>query len=375
MVDVRNGGGEASSFKAVNVLNAGPAHDQDHAQSNAPSPTTATADDMPPSKASSKASSTRTSTPAAVALDLRPFAQATNGAPSSIEQPLQSQPMTATTSNSSHTSAKEPKDAAAAAAPYGTRSRNRAGARPNYAEDVEMDFEMSQAATHGNVSGPLSRNSIAAENGQSAGVGGKKGSGAVQGNAPPWGNAGPNPKDNPPNANIPGTSTFDANPITVPAQPAPPPKRRKNAAGHATNGSQANAAVPSQVGARRANNATPATNYARESNMMTFAKSGAFLRNGCLEADDGQVLSVNGRYPFPFIRYLSKLSRFLSRLAISVFVSNQMFRSSIPRVRAARRALLPMQDYGIHPCRWQSKLPHRLDESELVLPAARCAAL
>src|ERR1700712_5257439 len=156
MVDVRNGGGEASSFKAVNVLNAGSAHDQDQAQSNAPSPTTTPADDMPPSKASSKASSTRTSTPAAVALDLRPFAQTTNGAPSSTEQPLQSQPMTATTSNSSHTSAKEtkePKDAAAAA-PYGTRSRNRAGARPNYAEDVEMDFEMSQAATHGNVSGP-----------------------------------------------------------------------------------------------------------------------------------------------------------------------------------------------------------------------------
>jgi hypothetical protein len=219
--------------------------------------------------------------------------------------------MTATTSNSSHTSAKdpkEPKDAAAAAAPYGTRSRNRAGARPNYAEDVEMDFEMAQAATNGNISGLPSRNSIATESGQSAGVGGKKGSGAVQGNAPPWGNAGPSPKDNPPNANIPGTSTFDASPSTIPAQPAPPPKRRKNAASHVTNGSHANAVVPSQVGARRTNNATPAASHARESNMMTFAKSGAFLRNGCLEADDGQVLSVNGRSSFPFTRHILKLS-------------------------------------------------------------------
>jgi hypothetical protein len=308
MVDVRNGGGEASSFEAVNV-NADPTRDQDHAQSNAPSPTTAAADDLPPSKVSSKASSTRTSTPAAVALDLRPFAQTTNGAPSSTEQPLQSQPMTATTSNSSHTSAKDPKEPkdAAAAAPYGTRSRNRAGARPNYAEDVEMDFEMAQAATNGNISGLPSRNSIPTESGQSAGVGGKKGSGGVQGNAPPWGNAGPSPKDNPPNANIPGTSTFESNPTTSPAQPAPPPKRRKNAASHVTNGSHANAVVPSQVGARRTNTATPAAaSHARESNMMTFAKSGAFLRNGCLEADDGQVLSVNGRSSSPFIYCILK---------------------------------------------------------------------
>ncbi|KAF2707523.1 hypothetical protein K504DRAFT_383392 [Pleomassaria siparia CBS 279.74] len=296
MVDVRNGGGEASSFKAVNHHTIGPARNQDHAQSNAPSPAAATAaEDMPPSKPHSKAS-TRNSTPAAVPADLRQTAQTTNGVLSVPEQPPQSQPMTATTSNSSHPSAKEAKEAKdVTAAPYGTRSRKRPGtSRINYAEDVEMDFEMSQAATNGTSSGPPSRDSLAAENVQSAaGVGGKKGSGAVQGNAPPWGNAGPNPKDVPPNLNIPGTSTFAANPTTTPAQPAQPPKRRKNAAGHATNGNHANAAAPSQVAVRRANNATPAANWARESNMMTFAKSGAFLRDGRLEADDGQVLSVN----------------------------------------------------------------------------------
>lgn len=39
-----------------------------------------------------------------------------------------------------------------------------------------------------------------------------------------------------------------------------------------------------------------AANSARESNMMTFENTGAFLKDGHLEADDGQILSVNGTF-------------------------------------------------------------------------------
>ena len=103
MVDVRNGGGEASSFRAVNQANSEPARDHDHDpdQSGALK-VPAAAEDVPSSKASSKAPSTRTSTPAAASSDLRQPAQASSSTPSALEQPPQSQPMTATTSNSSH---------------------------------------------------------------------------------------------------------------------------------------------------------------------------------------------------------------------------------------------------------------------------------
>ncbi|KAF2270727.1 hypothetical protein CC78DRAFT_139873 [Lojkania enalia] len=286
MVDGRNGGGEALSFRAANHPNPEAARSDDDAQSSA-SKLIEAPEEMPPSKAPSKASSTRTSTPAASSSDLRQPAQLSNGTPAATEQTPQSQPMTASTSSSSHASAKETKETkeTATAAPYGTRSRNRPGtSRPNYAEDVEMDFEMAQPTTNGNSSEPPSRGSVATE---SSGVSGKKGSAAGQGNAP-WG--GPNQKENPANLNIPGTSTFAANPNVNSAHP---PKRRKNAAGHAANGNHANAAAPSQSGGKRGNNAVAAANYTRESSMLTFAKTSGLLKDGRLEADDGTTVSVN----------------------------------------------------------------------------------
>ena len=50
----------------------------------------------------------------------------------------QSQPMSLTTSGSSLSSVKD--DDPGGPSPYGTRSRNRSTARPNYSEDLEMDF-------------------------------------------------------------------------------------------------------------------------------------------------------------------------------------------------------------------------------------------
>jgi hypothetical protein len=169
-----------------------------------------------------------------------------------------------------------------------------------------MDFEMTNPPANGKPSEAPSRAFNAAEGAPPSAVGGKKGANAGQGHAS-WGGAGANTKDQPPNINIPGTSTFAANPQTSAAHP---PKRRKNAAkdkhqdtpnGHATtNGTHAGSAAPSSGGKRGNAGATHAmvpANYARESNMMTFKRTGAFLIDGHLEADDGRTVSVNGEFP------------------------------------------------------------------------------
>ncbi|KAF2442438.1 hypothetical protein P171DRAFT_392315 [Karstenula rhodostoma CBS 690.94] len=294
MVHVRHGGGEVPSTKVDSPPTAAARRPGDHALDTAAGLNAL--DDMSSSKAPSKASSTRTSTPAAAAsLEDGQLMQTSNGSPAPTEQALQSQPMSATASSSSDAATKEPTEAPTA--PYGTRSRNRPErkSRVNYAEDVEMDFELAPDPTNGNTngngSGPPSRGSAVTESGQSAGAGGKKGAGAGQGNAS-WGASGPNAKDIPPNANTPGASTLTASPATTPA-PQPQPKRRKNAASHATTPSHANGAAPSQPGARRAQNAVAAAASPRETNMLTFENSGAHLKDGCLVADDGQTVAIN----------------------------------------------------------------------------------
>ena len=157
-----------------------------------------------------------------------------------------------------------------------------------------MDFEMGAAPTNGNMSDPPSRNSAVPDSNHSSSVSGKKGSASAQGNAS-WGNS--NTKDNATNSNISGTSATVPPTQSSTPQPQPPTKRRKNAAANATNGSHASAAAPSQAGAKRGNHAMPmvAANSARESNMMTFERTGAYLKDGHLEADDGQTVSVNGK--------------------------------------------------------------------------------
>ncbi|KAL5433064.1 hypothetical protein PMIN06_011803 [Paraphaeosphaeria minitans] len=291
MVDARHGGGEVPSTKVDSPPTADARRPGDPkldttARLNAP-------DDMSASsKAPSKAPSTGTSTPAVASLEDGQPVQMANGSPAPTEQALQSQPMSATASNSPNAATKESTEAPAA--PYGTRSRNRPErkSRVNYAEDVELDFEMAPDPTNGNSNGngsePPSRGSAVTESGQAAGAGGKKGAGAGQGNAS-WGASGPNAKDIPPNANTPGTSTLPASPATTPA-PQPQPKRRKNAASHATTPSHANGAAPSQPSARRAQNAVASP---RETNMLTFENSGARLKDGCLVADDDQTVAIN----------------------------------------------------------------------------------
>ena len=287
MADVQTSGSGGEAFEGVSEPNADRARAADSAQPNA-STSTITQDELPPSKPPSKASSTRTSTPAASSADLRDSAHTANGTPAPPEQTPQSQSTTTAASHTSNASTKAPQDAPAA--PYGTRSRNR-GSRINYAEDVEMDFEMAPASAKGPASDPSSRGSAATEGPQPTAVGGKKGSNAAGPGNAPWGTSGSSPKDDPPNTEIQVAAPSVPSPATT---PAPTAKRRKNAASNATNGSHANTPAPSQAGARRANNAAAAPNSSRETNMLTFENTGARLKNNRLQADDGQTVSING---------------------------------------------------------------------------------
>ncbi|KAH7399584.1 hypothetical protein BKA66DRAFT_565653 [Pyrenochaeta sp. MPI-SDFR-AT-0127] len=290
MTDAKNGGGEASPSKGANPPVADSTRNEDDAQTSA-SNQNSTAEDVAQSKATSKASSTRNSTPAAAPLEASHTAQDSNNASSAVNNVQQPQEIAITSSKPAHSAAKDSDENDTAASSYGTRSRNRPGrSRPNYAEDTEMDFEMAAASTNGNLSDPPSRNSVAPDSSHSSNAGGKKGPGSAQGNAS-WGNSGSTPKDNPANLNVPGAPAPTVATQANTAQPAT--KRRKNAAASASNGSHANTAPPSQTGAKRGNQALVIANSARESNMMTFENTGAFLKNGHLEADDGQIVSIN----------------------------------------------------------------------------------
>ncbi|KAF2750614.1 hypothetical protein M011DRAFT_396005 [Sporormia fimetaria CBS 119925] len=314
MVEARNGGGEPSSFRAINQTNPDTGRGGDgvqHSTSKSSTPKAGkrgAADDAVHSKAVSRASSRRNSTQAVAASDLRQ-SQSTHSTP----LPDQAE------QDGSEKDLKDPKEPkrskSPAPAPYGTRSRNRPGtSRINYAEDVDMEFDMSQSAGTANAPGlHQSRpptTATTADGGLSSGApanghgGARRGGTNAQSNA--WGTSAtpkhhqppsfpPQPPPAPSTTGIPGTSTFAANPSTGSANP---PKRRKNATSQAANASQTTSAAPSHGGARRGQHhqhqlATPAANCTRESTMMTFEKTGGHLVNGHLEADDGQTVSVN----------------------------------------------------------------------------------
>ena len=294
MTDAKNGEGEVSSSAPADRSTTASPRNQEDAQKEASNDFTTT-DGVAPSKTASKASSTRNSTPTVASLDLRQPAPDDNDASSAMEDVQPFREIADISSKSAHPSIKDSEENDAAPSSYGTRSRNRPGrSRPNYAEDTEMDFEMAPASMNGNLSDPPSRNSLAPDSSHSSTVSGKKGSGSAQANGS-WGNSATLPKDNPANLPISNPSPSVAPPPSS-NPPQPTTKRRKNAASNPTNGNHANAAQPNHSGGKRGNHAMAVTNSARESSMMTFENSGAFLKDGRLEADDGRTVSVNGKF-------------------------------------------------------------------------------
>ncbi|KAF1932306.1 uncharacterized protein M421DRAFT_98456 [Didymella exigua CBS 183.55] len=292
-MDAQKEDGDVQASRTGSPVNADSLHTRSDAQNGKVNDSIAT-EGTAPSKATSKASSTRHSTPAVSAPENHPAPQGSTDATIATNVDQQHQESKNNDSDSAQPSRKDSEEAAAV--PYGTRSRNRPGrSRINYAEDTEMDFEMAvPALTNGNMSDPPSRDFVAAESGQPQVVSGKKGAGAGPGSAP-WGNnSGPNTKDSQANLSISGSSATTPAAQTSTAQPST--KRRKNATKDATSGIQAGATAPSQTtkrGAQAQVQAPAAPPYTRESNMMTFEFGGAMLKDGRLQADDGQTVSVN----------------------------------------------------------------------------------
>ena len=157
-------------------------------------------------------------------------------------------------------------------ATYGTRSRQRAGnGRPNYAEDQEMDFEYTSAATTGkrkaaNVS--AAQNPVAGQTGRAnettrTMTGTPKGSTPVPANA-----AAPTSKKRKAAGAMPPVQQGQTPPTSV--APGPVANRRPAVAGASTAG--------------------------RETNVMTFMKARNCLnKKGELVADDGTKLAINGK--------------------------------------------------------------------------------
>lgn len=232
-------------------------------------------------------------------------AEATESEPSSAGVPLDSPdgpdavtkaypnpPLPQTVAPPASSSSPPPKDATSAAAPYGTRSRNRAGvSRPNYAEDKEMDmeFEIQPPAKEDDprkAARSLDARSTVLETAP-VGATGRKTIGTIP---DPNSTAHLTPKDH-----IPGTSTFSANiPGVNPAQPSKKRKATTNSASSMPNGNHATGNMGTAATTGK-NTLPPNPQAYKESFMLTFDNCGARLQNGKLIADDGTILGINGK--------------------------------------------------------------------------------
>lgn len=169
-------------------------------------------------------------------------------------------------------------DGAMAEASYGTRSRNRTSTRPNYAEDQDMDFEYSSAATTGKKKGndastPTTQASDAKRAPDATSFQ------AVNGNA----------------ASVATTKDSSASTPTTTGT-----SKKRKAAGNAAAALQAAAAgasaTPPPAAARKSAAPAGPSTLARETNVMSFSKHRTCLnKKGELIADDGTKLSVNGK--------------------------------------------------------------------------------
>ena len=222
-------------------------------------------------------------------IDTTPTETVTDSTPS---KDATSHPMTTTSSTSSN---QPQKDATMSLgpSPYGTRSRNRPGiTRPNYAEDNDVDFELSAAQANGTSkkrtvsSERISHSPSAVDSGESSAVVGRRKSSVAGGSFTSGLASSTKPTE------IPGLSSFSA----VPNGDAAPSVSKKRKAAHSqgsVSGHSSSTPTTSHTITRQAANAV-ATTAPRVTNMLTFEKSKAFLRDGKLEADDGTTLSVNG---------------------------------------------------------------------------------
>ena len=209
------------------------------------------------------------------------------------EFPNPSIPQTVVSSTSS--SSPSLKDAPSGVAPYGTRSRNRAGvSRPNYAEDreIDMEFEVQPPIKEDDTrkgNRALDNRSTMVEP-TAAGATGRKSTGT-----------GPDEvataqlvlKDH-----IPGTSTFSAHISgNNPTQPSKKRKATTNSTSSITNGNHFTGNVATTMATNKSVLSQNVQAY-KESFMLSFNNCAARLQNNKLVADDGTTLAINGELTY-----------------------------------------------------------------------------
>ncbi|EGE83325.1 PHD finger and BAH domain-containing protein, variant [Blastomyces dermatitidis ATCC 18188] len=209
---------------------------------------------------------------------------------------LQSQPMTATTSSaSSPTSDTVPQNvttpSATGAVPYGTRSRNRVGgARPNYAEDRDIDADYELVASMSR-SGGSKRASNANHGATSPSTDNDKATGiSTRRQATTNNSSSSAPQTKEP---IPGTSSFSAN---LSSNSSTASKKRKQPGSHQSTPASSTPNTISLSSTKKfiaPANISPEYQKAHGQNMLTFNNCKAYLHQGKLKADDGTILSLN----------------------------------------------------------------------------------
>lgn len=194
---------------------------------------------------------------------------------------------------SSSTDAADKDGGGEAAAPYGTRSRNRTGSsRPNYAEDRDYDVEMYDF-DHDKAQGDTRKGSRQA--GAANHVDGTRG---TAGSRKPLGDdARTGPSQNGSKEHTPAAAAASSNASQssngVAAQQQPS-RKRKAATASQQAASGAAPASTRRAGASTQNNATVSS--WPNTNVLTFSNCGARPQNGRLVADDGTELEANGTW-------------------------------------------------------------------------------
>lgn len=191
------------------------------------------------------------------------------------------------------------KDAMAGPSPYGTRSRNRGQARPNYAEDKDLDVEMEDAPPEKKEEEPKKglRQGNAATNGtgdanKATASGSRKGAAADDSNTTSSHATGKDAHS---------TAPAPANTTSAVASSAPSKKRKATTQATTNNVHRQNSTptptptTSATAGTRRsaAQGAAQATAGYRETNMLSFERCRGIPKDGKMVADDGTVLEAN----------------------------------------------------------------------------------
>jgi hypothetical protein len=222
-----------------------------------------------------------------------------------------SQPMAKSNSSGSNPSVRDV--TGETASPYGTRSRNRTGqARPNYAEDKDIDMELFESYPERKEEGPKKSSlrqsaslSNAGQDSRGPTAAAAAATAAATASATTAAAASARKRGSSEEGkNSPLTAAKDQGPASQTSSTTPPasvgssqPSKKRKATAQPSSGggphhfqSQLTAQVSAANGSlRRAGGGFP------ETNMLSFDNCNAKPKHGKLVADDGTVLEVNGR--------------------------------------------------------------------------------